>query len=482
MMVSKGPNTSRVHTLREAAKVLGVSYERVRIFVDEGRLPAIEVPGIGRVVRREDLERFQQAPRPTGRPPAHRRRPRRAHRGPGSIHELLASVEKKTGSPLTLSAYRSFIKVGLLPRRRDFPRGERGKRLCLARQYRLLVPIMGLRQHSVGAPRDLAIALKWHRYRASHDTLTRAMLSYLYGYRRARASLTGDDLEQFVLNESSEERPPRLYRSMDRRQREVAYRGLTRIGFGQAFTARDMAAARDAVGLPQEVLPDRDTSGEKPGLSWNDLFQGIQAIDEKIDRLVGQAIIGQQQRGQRQVILYKPFATPEELDKAWDVARLLLNHLMPSLSERLRGASPRAHVFYINATIVKTVISCLIQLREQGDAAFSPFRGELASFNDLWQEACIRLMVTPPPEPMASLVRQVMTTRPKTDQERRQVIGKLEEIARSTPLSDRDQRSIEAILDTMKRPSKKKIKKMLAALEAWRAEVNSLPNTEVRAE
>ncbi len=341
---------------------------------------------------------------------------------------------------------------------------------------------MRLQKRSVKMYRDLAIALKVYRYRVPHDTLTRAMFSYLYGYWKTRGSLTDDDMEQFIINETSDERAPRLPYRMDRRQREAAYRGLTRIGFGQTFTAQDMTATRDGVGLPKEILPDRDTSGEQPGLSWSDLFQGIQAIDDKIDRLVDQAIIGQQQRKQRQVILYRPFATPQELDRAWSIARSLLKPLTPLLRERLRGLSPRAHVFYVNATVVKTVTFCLIQLREYGDAAFSPFRGEFASFNALWQEACIRLMVTPPPEPMASLVRQVMTTPPKTNQERRQVIGKLEEIARTPSLSGGDRRAAETMLNTVKHPSKKKIKKMLATLEAWRAEVNKLPNTEVRAE
>ncbi len=471
---------SRLFTLVEAAKVLGISYERVRIFVDEGRLPVIEVPGIGRIVRREDLERFQKAPRPTGRPPARRRRSHRAHLAPGSIPELLALVERRTGSPTTLSTYRSLVKARLLPRRRDFPRGEDGKRLCLAHQCRRLVAVMRLQKRSVKMYRDLAIALKVYRYRVPHDTLTRAMLSYLHGYWKARGSLTDDDLEQFIMNESSDERAPRLPYRMDRRQREAAYRGLTKIGFGQTFTAQDMAATRDGVGLPKEILPDRDTSGEQPGLSWSDLFQGIQAIDDKIDRLVDQAIIGQQRRGHRQVILYKPFATPEELDKAWGIARPLLKHLTPLLWERLRGVSPRAHVFYVNASIVKMVTFCLVRLREQGDAAFSPFGGEFAPFNALWQEACVRLMVTPPSEPMASLIRQVMVSPPKTHDERRKVIGRLESIAHSTSLSDGDQRVMNTMLNAVQHPSKKQLKKMLATLEAWRVEANRLPNTQAR--
>src|SRR5437879_1739836 len=124
----------RLLTFTEAAKILGVSYEYVRVVVTEGRIPAIEVPGIGRVIRREDLERFKETRRPPGRPPTHQRKPRRARRGPGSVPDLLALVEKKTGSPPTLSTYRSLIKLGLLPRRRGFPRGEEGKRRCLARQ------------------------------------------------------------------------------------------------------------------------------------------------------------------------------------------------------------------------------------------------------------------------------------------------------------------------------------------------------------
>jgi len=308
------------------------------------------------------------------------------------------------------------------------------------------------------------------------------MLSYLYGYWKARETLTNDDLEQFVLNESFAERPPRLPHRTKRRHREVAYRNLLKIGLGQPFTLQDMTTARDAVGLPREILPERDASGESPDLSWSGIFKGIQAIDEKIDRLVDQAVIGREQRGQRHVILYRPFATADELDQAWNVARPLLQHLMPSLLQRLRGVSSRAHVFYVNATVVKVVTSCLVLLREQGDAAFSPFPEDFASFIPLWQEACVRLMVTPPPEPMASLVRQVMTTPLKTDQERRQVVGKIEEMARSTSLPSGDQKTLQIMLDTMKRPSKKKVKKMLATLEAWRARINRQSHTELRAE
>ena len=473
---------SRLLTLTEAAKILGISYERIRVFVTEGRIPTIDVPGIGRVVRREDLERFQETPRPTGRPPALRRRPRESHHAPGSIPDLFSLVEKKTGLRPTMSEYRNLIRAGILPRRRDFLRGGDGKRLCLARQCRLLVPIMRLRQRHVVAPQDLVIGLKWSRYRVPHDLLTRSMLIYLYKYRLMRETLTDDNLEQFILRESYEERPPRLRPRMKRGDREAAYSGLTKIELGRTFTTQDMTMVRDAVGLPKELLPDRNTPGETPDLSWSGVFKGIQEADEKIGRLVDQATIGQQQRGQRQVTLYKPFATPEELDKAWDAARPLLNYLMPSLVEKLHGVSPRARVFYVNATNVKIVTFCLIQLREQGDAAFAPFRGDLAPFNSLWQEAWIHLMVTPPPGAMASLIQQVMISPPKTDIERRQATEKFEEIARSTVLSDRDRRVIDSMLETMKHPSKKKIKRMQATLEAWRAEINRLPHTEVRAE
>jgi len=239
-----------------------------------------------------------------------------------------------------------------------------------------------------------------------------------------------------------------------------------------------MTAARDGVGLPARVLPDRDTSGESPDLSWGGILKGIQGVDEKVDRLVNQAIVAQQQRGQRQVIHYRPFATPEELDTAWGIARRLLTHVMPLLSQRLRGLSRQAHVFYVNATIVKVVASCLVQLREHEDAAFSPFRGGLAAFNDLWQEACARLIVTPPPEPIASLVRQVMTAPPTTDQDLKRMVGKLEQIERSIPPLSRGERQVlQVMLDTMKHPSKKKVRKMLETLQAWRALLIKLPNS-----
>jgi hypothetical protein len=308
------------------------------------------------------------------------------------------------------------------------------------------------------------------------------MLSYLYHHRRGRAAFTDDAMEQFVLNESYEERPPRLPQRMERRQSEVAYRALLKIGFDQPFTPQDMAAARDGVGLPKSVLPDSDTSGQSPDLSWGGMFKGIQALDKKIDRLVDRAIIEQQQKNQRQVILYRPFATPEELDKAWVVARRLLTYFMPLVLQRLRGVSSRAHIFYVNATIVKAVALCLIQLREQGEAAFSPFRGDLAAFNGLWQEACSSLIVAPPPEPIASLVRRVIATPPKTDQEFTQIAGRLEEFTRSTSLSGGERLVVRAILDTMKHPSKKKVKKMLGMLQAWRVGVSKLPNARVRAE
>ncbi len=481
-MSSEEPSPSRLLTFVEAAKVLGVSYERVRIFVSEGRLPAIEVPGIGRVIRREDLERFQKTPRPTGRPSTRPRRPHRARLAPPSLRELLASVEKKTGWLPALSAYRTLIKVGLLPRRRDFPRGEEGRRLCLAHQYRRLVAITRFQARSVRTYRDLAIALKLFRYRVSFHALTSAMLSYLYVHRNARESLTNDDLEQFIVNESYEERPPRLLQRMGRRLREVAYRALLGIGFGRSLTAQETNTAVESLGLPKNLLPDRDSSGKSPGLSWQGVFKGIQAVDDKIDGLVDGAKIGQQQRGKRQVILCRPFATPEELDRSWDAARQLLPHLIPSLLEKLGGVSVQARVFYLHATIVKVVTCCLILLRENGDAAFSPFRGDLAPLNAYWQEAWVRLMVTPPPEPIVSLIRQMQTRPPKTDSERRQVVEKVEEFARSKALSDGDRRVLKVIIGTVERPSRKKIKKMLATLEAWRAEVNKLPNPEVRAE
>ncbi len=481
-MIRKGPGPSRLITLAEAAKVLGISYERMRVFVSEGRIPVIEIPGIGRVIRREDLERFIKTPRPTGHPPAHQRRSRRTRLAPGSIVELLASVERRTGSLPTISAYRSLIKVGLLPRRRDFPRGEEGRRLCLAHQYRRLITITRFQKHSVRTYRDLLIALKLFGYRVAFHALTRAMLSYLYAYRRARALSTDDDLEQFIVNESFEERSPRLPQRMKRQEREAAYRALLRIGLGRAFTAQEMTTALEAVGLPKELLPNCDTSGESPGLTWSNVLKGIQTIDEEIDRLVDNTIIGPQQKGQRQVILCRPFAPPEELDRAWNAARPLLKHLIPSLLRRLYGISPQAHISYVNATIVRVVASCLVQLYEHGDAAFSPFRGDLSPFNAIWQEAWVRLMVTPPPEPMASLVRQVLVSHPKTDHEYRQVVEKFGEIVRSTFLADGDRRVMDAMMATLSRPSRKGFKKMLAALEVWRAEMNRPRDREVRAE
>ncbi len=481
-MASEERSPSRLLTFVEAAKVLGISYERVRVFVSEGRLPAIEVPGIGRVIRREDLERFKKTPRPTGRPSARQRRPRRARLAPTSIPELLASVEKRTGSLPTLSAYRNLIKVGLLPRRRDFPRGETGRWLCLAHQYRRLVTITRFQKSSVKTYRDLAIALKLFRYRVSFQTLTRAMFSYLYVYRNARGSRTDDDLEQFIVNESYEERSPRLPQRMERRQREVAYRAHLKIGLGRAFTAQESTTAVEAVGLPRELLPNLDTSGESPELRWNSLFKGVQTIDKEIDRLVECAIIGRQQKGQRQVILCRLLAPPEELDRAWVAARPLLKHLLPLLLRRLHGISARAHASYVNATIVRVVAFCLIQIREHGVAAFSPFRGDLTPFNPIWQEACVRLMVTPPPEPMASLVRQVLVSPPKTDHEYRRVVKKFGEIARATSLSDGDQRVVDSMMTALSRPSKKGLKKMLTTLEAWRTDMNRSPVSDARAE
>ncbi len=473
---------SRLLTLPEAAKVLGVTYERVRVFVTEGRLPAIEVPGIGRVVRRKDLERFQRAPRPTGRPPARQRGPRRARLVPTSIPELLASVEKRTGSLLTLSVYRSLIKTGLLPRRRDFPRGEWGKQLCLAHQYRRLVAIARFQKHSVTTYRDLVIALKLSRYRIAFHTLTRAMVSYLYWYRGARESLTDEDLEQFIMNESSDERPPRLHQRMERRQREIAYRALLNVGFGRASTAQETATVVAAVGLPGELLPHR---GEDSGLSWSDILKGVQTIDTEIDRLVDRAVIGPQQKGQRQVILCRPLTSPEELDRAWDVARPLVFHLMPALLRRLQGISKRAHVFYVNATIVKLVATCLILLREYGDAAFSPFHGDLASFNPLWQEAWIRLLVMPSSElfePVMSLVHQMLVSPPKTNYEYKQVIEKIGEIARSSALSEGNRRVVDSMVTTLSNPSKKRLKRMLSTLDAWRGEVDRPLSREARVE
>ncbi|MGH7274947.1 MAG: helix-turn-helix domain-containing protein, partial [Nitrospiria bacterium] len=52
--------TPRLLTLREAADYLAVSYWTVRTWVESGKLPAVRLPGDGRLVRIEvgDLDRL----------------------------------------------------------------------------------------------------------------------------------------------------------------------------------------------------------------------------------------------------------------------------------------------------------------------------------------------------------------------------------------------------------------------------------------
>jgi excisionase family DNA binding protein len=350
-------------TLREAAKILGVSYERVRTLVNEGRIPIADTSRRGRVIKREDLERFQRTRLPPGRPPTRRPAPPRVHRAPGSVRELLEMVEKRTKTPVTLADYRNLIKVGLLPGRREFPPGERGRRLCFARQYRLLTFIVYSRTNGVKSYRDLAIALKLHGYRVPYDILTRAMLSYLYVFWKGRRELDQDEIDRFSLNEAAYERPPKFFRHVRRRVREQMYRSLLRVGVGSKPTDQDLDAVLKFLGLPKEMLPILALFGGSPSI--NDLVLDIQTLYTKIDHLTEKAIISEVGVGQRE--RFKPFATPEELDKAWTEARPLIFELKGEIQQKLSGVHGRTYVSYVNAIIVLIVTICLILLREHGE-------------------------------------------------------------------------------------------------------------------
>jgi excisionase family DNA binding protein len=54
-------------TVKQAAELLGLSYSRVRVLIESGRLKAERLADMW-VLRREDVETFKALPRRVGRP------------------------------------------------------------------------------------------------------------------------------------------------------------------------------------------------------------------------------------------------------------------------------------------------------------------------------------------------------------------------------------------------------------------------------
>jgi excisionase family DNA binding protein len=451
----------RLYTLPETAKILGVSYERVRQWVTEGRLRATFVPGIGRVVTSEELDRFRQVPRSPGRPPKREKPSRRMSRHSiTTTAELRDRVKARTGEDPTPDQIRALVRLGLLPHRKALPCGEIGRRMCLALRYRRLVALAHLRRHHLTSHRDQAIALKFFKYRPAHDILNRAMISYLYTLWKGCDSLTDDDLERFAFKEGQNESAPFLAPQMSPAQRKDTYAALLRIGLGRAFRSEDMQAARDVLGLPENLLPGQTVASDGPDASWAGLFTQMQVIDEKLVDLAQSSVIDEEQKGERRVILIRPLGTPEELDKAWSVARPILSRVLPLLVGRLKGAPPKLYVFMVNVTIVRMVAHCLILLREQGDKAFFPLTGELAQFNGLIRDVAVSLVAFPPPPEVAPLLGKMLTSPPVTKKERRSTIRALEIMLRNADLNDAGKAAAEELLVIARRPSKKGLAKL----------------------
>jgi excisionase family DNA binding protein len=59
---------AEILSAREAAQFLGLSHNRVRALLLQGRIPAQKI-GLGWAIYKSDLERFAAKPRPNGRPP-----------------------------------------------------------------------------------------------------------------------------------------------------------------------------------------------------------------------------------------------------------------------------------------------------------------------------------------------------------------------------------------------------------------------------
>lgn len=58
---------SELVTVKQAAELLGLSYSRVRVLIESGRLKAERLADMW-VLRREDVDAFKALPRRAGRP------------------------------------------------------------------------------------------------------------------------------------------------------------------------------------------------------------------------------------------------------------------------------------------------------------------------------------------------------------------------------------------------------------------------------
>lgn len=360
--------------LREAARLLRLSYERLRVLANQGRLKTEYVTGVGRVVRASELERFRNLPRRIGRSLI----PKPAARSAGSravlgIEDLLDRVADQTGHRFSSHQRRNLVRLGLLQARREFPRGLRGRQAWLACQYRRLIGIARCLDGRAVEDRDLIIALKLRGYRIRHELLTVAMLCYLWPLAEGLTAWREGEADGFAVDAARRPSPYPGVREMSRDQRAGVYEAMLRIASGDPFTPTDMRRAVEGIGVPYDLLPRHDDPAQEPDLSWFGLFSTGRTTIEKVVALV-QSSVTQREDGRHE---FRPFCTAKEMDQAWTAARGSLDLVWPLISH------PSVPTRVLMATIVQAVMNCLVITREQGENAFLPIEQLKAAMRDL---------------------------------------------------------------------------------------------------
>jgi hypothetical protein len=345
-------------TLAEAAHRLGVSATWVRKLATSGRLESLHVPGIGRVTTEASLVRFLRTRRRRGRPRKSTRgsAPSIRHLHSDDIEAVLRMVAQETGERFTPVQHHHLVKAGALPRRRGFPEGPEGTKAWLQALRQSWVILARLKAHGIIDVRDRALGLKYHDCYVSDALLNHALFSYLIPFIEARKQMT--DSDRGGAAQTHARRPWPFYpgtAEMRPADRAAAFEAMSRGGIGDPTSPEDVARIVGVMGPQARLLPESSKSAARFEHSWSDVFAKGRELDEKIDQVVQSAVM----RRDDGTYVCKPLAPPDEMDRAWTMARRafppwLLTFDDPKIAARDRMAS-----------LARTVAHCLILCREQ---------------------------------------------------------------------------------------------------------------------
>lgn len=351
----------KVWTLKQAARRLGVTYISVWMNVKKGRLRTIRLSGRIHGIPDEELRRFESMRRPRGRPPkaATATQTERARRSPrGAISAYYRRLSSATRNILKRIRHFRLARVGLIPLREEFPEGPEGDSAWDAAIRQRLDDLKGWKSRGVTDYRNQALVLKLHNRSIPYALLDRALMSYVLPLAEFAGAVTDVTLKEAARKFAR--RPWSAHpgtKSMSRDERARAIEVLMKM-FLEPVTQEETLLAFRAVGVDTTLLPEVSKLPPEGVISpGGGLPQRFHAMTRKIIEL-GRSCVTKREDGKYEV---KAAWTHQEMDQAWDLARLILSQV-PDNVRKDPKLSVRDHM----ANIAFTVIRCLILVKESG--------------------------------------------------------------------------------------------------------------------